>query len=128
MGWLFKHRSSQGRLALTIRLILYAQLLTVWYECELGIFEVNRSEVIGKFGHQGYLAISRNLFSIRHALPWYFDLAAVGFPIAIYLCLLFSVLVLHISRKQAYLYTALVFLSLILGIIQGIGVSLTWRY
>src|SRR5882762_616859 len=89
MRSLFKHCSSQDRLALTIRFILYAQLLTVSYQCVLGVFEANRSEVIRKFGHQGYIAISRNLFSIRHALPWYFDLAAVGFPIAIYLCLLF---------------------------------------
>jgi hypothetical protein len=127
MGWLFKHRSSQGRLALTIRLILYAQLLTVWYQCVLGVFEVNRSEVIRKFGHEGYLSISHNLFSIRHAVPWYFDLAAVGFTIAILVCLLHGVLVLHIPRKQAYLYTALGYLSLVLGILQGIGESLTWR-
>jgi hypothetical protein len=32
-----------------------------------------------------------------------------------------------ISRKQAYLYTALCFLSLVLGILQGIGYGVTFR-
>jgi len=122
MASLFKHCSSQDRLALIIRIMLYAQLLTVSYQCVLGIFEVHR-----RFEHGRYVAITRVLFSLRHAFRVWFDVSEFGFPIALILCLLFGLLVLRIPLKQAYFYTALCYLSLVLGTLQHIGDSLTWR-
>src|SRR5262249_13201291 len=110
MGLLFKHWSSQERLALIVRVILYAQLLTCLFQCVLGVFEARREEFVREFGRESYVATSHNLYAVRHALSWYFDLAAFGSPIAIFACLGYGVLVLHISRKQAFFYVALIFL------------------
>ena len=120
----FKPWSSQDRLALIVRVLVYGQLLTVAYQCGLVLFVAYRNELLAKYGQygpNGYTAKAQTVFAARQTLGEWFDLLKIAFPLAVFVCFLFGLLVLRIPRKQVTLYMVLCFLSLVLGACQQIG-------
>jgi hypothetical protein len=127
MRSLFKPWSFQDRLALTVRIILFAQLVTCLFQCVLGVFEALRADFIRANGYKSYVATSNILHAVGKPLGAWTNIAVVAFPLALFTCLFFALKADRIPPlKQVYLYV-LCWLSVALAIFQFVADSLTNR-